>query len=98
MKIRLLLCTLALFLTAISHAQTLEGFGYRSLATGLSRPMLVVLADFATAPPLAHDRAYYEDFVFNEQRRPSVNGYFREVSNGRFAWARAGVIGPIAFT
>src|SRR5688500_15730289 len=98
MKTRLLVCTSAMLAVAALHGQTLEGFGYRALATGVTRPMLVVLANLATAPALAHDRAYYEDFVFNEQRRPSVNGYFREVSTGRFAWARAGVIGPINFT
>ncbi len=78
--------------------QTLQNFGFGALATGGAHPMLVVLADFATGDAFGHDGAYYDDFIFNAQRRPSVNGYFKEVSNGRFSWQRAGVIGPIPFT
>ncbi len=86
-----------LWLALPSSGQTVQTFGHGALATGASRPMLVVLADFATGQPFGHDRAYYDDFVFNAQRQPSVNGYFKEVSNARFTWQRAGVIGPIPF-
>jgi len=95
----LVLVSAAVFGLAYQGAgQTLQQFGLGYLATGGSRPMLVVLADFATGLPFGHDSAYYDDFIFNAQHQPSVNGYFKEVSNGRFTWQRAGVIGPIPFT
>jgi M6 family metalloprotease-like protein len=94
----IVLSAAGLWLVFPALGQTLQDFGHGALATGSSRPMLVVLADFATGQPFGHDPAYYDDFVFNAQRRPSVNGYFKEVSNGRFTWQRAGVIGPIPFT
>ena len=81
-----------------SSAQTLRDFGFGSMATGPTRRMLVVLADFATAPAFAHDQSFYEGLFFQTLQRPSVNGYFQEVSNDRFTWTRAGIIGPIAFS
>ena len=98
MKIGFLLGASSMLLASTLLGQSLQDFGYRTRATGSTRSLLVVLANFATALPLGHNLAYYDDFVFNAQRRPSVNGYFQEVSNGRFTWRRAGAIGPIQFT
>jgi len=98
MKTRFILYFAAMLLDPALRAQSLQDFGHGAWATGSTRSLLVVLANFATADPLGHDLAYFDDFVFNAQRRPSVNGYFQEVSNGRFTWRRAGAIGPINFT
>jgi M6 family metalloprotease-like protein len=76
------------------------------LALG-TRPLLLIVANFAgetnTAgftnssgqllpAPLPQDASYYDNLVFNQATNPSVNGYFAAMSNGRFTWARAGVV------
>lgn len=91
------------FLGTASGA-SLQDFGYQSmnvngkLAIG-QRPLLLIVANFAgetdsagNPEPMVHDAAYYDDLVFNLSRYPSVNGYFKAVSNGRFSWTRAGVV------
>lgn len=86
-------------------AQTLEDFGYGNMkvngraALG-NRPLVTILARFGGAPTLAHDKAYFDNLVYNWLTPPSVNGYFQQVSNGRFLWSRpgAGVLGPLDFT
>jgi M6 family metalloprotease-like protein len=83
-------------------AATLQDFGYSNMlingqpALG-TRPLLVILANFAGKTPLAHDSAYYDDLVFNPSRFPGLNGYFLAASNGRFSWSRGAVIGPLNF-
>lgn len=75
-----------------------------------SRPLLVIWirhADNTPATELDRRKQYYEDLIFGRpdpsrgyperlrQLEPSVNGYYQEVSNGKFGWRRAGFIGPI---
>jgi M6 family metalloprotease-like protein len=94
-----------------SGAVTLEDFGYNHMqfngrvqlngheARG-NRPLLVILVRFGGVA-LAHDNAYYDDFVFNFFNTNSVNGCYLENSNSRFFWSRAstgvypGMIGPL---
>src|SRR5436190_10993499 len=82
-------------------AATWQDFGYQNmkvngvLATG-SRPLLVILVNFAGYPQLADPPSYFADLIFNTSRFPSFNGYFQAVSNGRFSYANAGVIGPLS--
>jgi M6 family metalloprotease-like protein len=89
------LLLLALGLTHAAAAPSLEDCGYNNRkingheARG-GRPLLVILATFDTAPPLANDPAYYDNLVFNLFSTNSMNGYFLENSNGRFYWTRAG--------
>lgn len=93
---------LALGLAHATSAPVLEDFGYnqRKLhgqeARG-ARPMLVIVATFDTAPPLAHPLAYYDDMVFNFFNTNSINGYVLENSNARFFWTRANT-GLVALT
>lgn len=89
---------LSLFCTLPTWGQTLTDFGFGILATGSTRRMLVVLADFETAPAFAHTPQFYDGLIFNSQQQPSVNGYYNEVSNGRFLWTNAAIIGPIHFS
>ena len=81
---------------------TLQEFGYQRMTVNGqlprgSRALLVIIANFVGGNPLAHDVSYYDDFTFNLLRRPSVNSYFKEVSNERFVWSRGGVIGRRKF-
>ena len=92
-------------------AASLEDFGYGRLtvngtAARGARPLLVILTQFTSGAkvgavqPLAHDAAYYNQFVFNPLNLPrSVNGYYEENSHGRFYWTKAGagVYGPYTF-
>lgn len=42
---------------------------------------------------LYHSSGEYEPMVFNQGTQPhTLNGYFHEISNGRFAWTKAGVV------
>ena len=72
-------------------AATLADFGYQNMrihnqaATGV-RPLLVVLVTFANRPAFAHPPSYYQSLVFSASS-PSLYGYHREASHGRFAWS-----------
>jgi M6 family metalloprotease-like protein len=74
------------------------------------RPLLVIWirqADDTPAAELNRRKQYYEDLIFGgpdrnpgypEQVRSleeSVAGYYREMSGGKFAWKRAGFVGPL---
>ncbi|MDR7420145.1 MAG: hypothetical protein QN178_14680 [Armatimonadota bacterium] len=76
---------------------TLRDFGYEKMKTPPSVPLLVITAQYAGRPTLAHANETYDALVFNQLRPPSVNGYFIENSRGRFSWSRAGqgIIGPL---
>jgi M6 family metalloprotease-like protein len=88
------LVTLSLSMERL-FAATLADFGYRSLKANTSlslgtRPLLVVLANFAGGNPLTNTPAFYDSVLFTGTQ--NVNGYFFETSNGRFSWTRAGVV------
>jgi hypothetical protein len=102
------LASLALALTvfssclpAWSQSVTLTNFGYQNkkingkLALG-SRPLVVILVNFAGEPPLTNPPSFFADLIFNAARVPSFNGYFQAVSNGRFSFSNAGIIGPLS--
>ncbi|MDR7521062.1 MAG: hypothetical protein QN168_01220 [Armatimonadota bacterium] len=76
---------------------TLRDFGHEKMKPPSSVSLLVITAQYAGRPPLAHTNAFYDELVFNQLRPPSVNGYFLENSRGRFFWSRAGqgIIGPL---
>lgn len=72
-----------------ARGATWADFGYaRQLATN-SRPLLVVVADCEDAATNATSTAFYRDFFFGTNP-PSIQTYYGEVSNGRFAWDPAG--------
>ncbi|MBI5385940.1 MAG: hypothetical protein HZA90_14775 [Verrucomicrobia bacterium] len=83
-----------------ASAATLSDFGYRRMATdnevGVTRPMLVILANFPSPSPVfAHGTniAYYSNLVFEvSPGARTANGYFEEVSNGRFQWTPTRVL------
>ena len=84
-------------------AATLQDFGYQHMTVNGQlpighRPLLLVLVNFADGKTFTNSPSYYDDLVFNLFRVPSVNGYFSAISNGRFFWSRAGMIGPLALS
>src|SRR6266481_8323 len=87
---------LLLLLTGIHgvSAQSLEDFGYNRIQTTGSRPLLIILTEFAGYPALRENAAGYFDYLvfrtFAPASDPSVNAYYIENSNGRFFWERAG--------
>jgi M6 family metalloprotease-like protein len=82
-----------------------EAKGYRPLLVVLVSFDLPSIGGSTTAEPgpLAHDAGYYHQLIFNPfpdasvgTMGRSVNGYYMDVSCGRFQWSRAGdVIGPL---
>ena len=93
-------------LAGAARGQTpLEAFGYRSRAAPIVRSALIVLAEFDDAAPLPYRADEYRQLFFDlelespdlRRRRGhggTVNGAFREMSNGRFTWLGVGVVGP----
>ena len=87
-----------------SPGATLEDFGFERLhvsgqaAIG-SRPLLVIVGNFKTGVPLAHDNAYYRALFFGPGTT-NVADYFSSASNGKFTFSPAGsgVVGPISLT
>lgn len=75
-------------------AVTLADFGYENMATGTSRPMLVILANFATPVfPNGTNITYYSNRVFEvSTTKWTCNSYFKEVSNDRFQWTPTRVL------
>lgn len=73
---------------ARGHDPALFGYGSRA-ATG-TRPLLVVLLEFADVR-LSQSDDFYARMVFGPAE-PNLAGYFRALSQGRFAWQRAGVV------
>lgn len=81
---------------AAAAPPTLIDFGFSKMnVPRFHRPLLVILVEYDGSPALFHKPNVYDDLVFNPLRFPSVNGYFTEISNGRFSWSRAGGRGPI---
>ena len=88
--------------------KSLSDFGYDTMTVNKveargHRPLLMVLVEFDGGAPLAHSAAYYDELVFNPfvdlglgTLGRSVNGYYMNVTGGRFQWSRASdVIGPL---
>jgi hypothetical protein len=84
-------------------------FGWASAEVAGSRPLLVVWVRDGQALPAAETdkyRQYYEDVVFGTHgMRPrqednrlefALIDYFHEVSQGRFTFSRAGLVGPLS--
>lgn len=98
-----LFCGVILMLTGRqATAAGLQDFGFQNLKVNGKpalghRPLLVIVVDFAGANPLAHNAPWYDSFVFDvSPTTQSVNGYYSEISNGRFSWSRGATIGPLA--
>jgi hypothetical protein len=107
----ILALAVASLIAAASPAAALERgmFGWRAAEVSGSRPLLVILlheADGTTTEALANYRAAYQDIVFGHDAagvptdprghfERSAASYYREVSSGRFAWRRAGFVGPL---
>src|SRR5215470_1466396 len=85
-------------------------FGWRGGEVSGNRPLLVIwVREQDDVPPseLNKYRQYYQDVIFGHSagREPpsvarnrfelSIPGYWREVSGEKFAWTRAGLIGPL---
>jgi len=83
-------------------ASDVRDFGFQNLnVNGLlalgHRPLLLVVVEFSGASSLAHTAAWYDSFFFDlAPTRQTVNGYYMEISNGRFFWSRGATIGPLA--
>lgn len=77
-----------------ASASTLTNFGYANMATGSSRPMLVILANFASPSfPGGANITTYSNRVFEvSTTKWTANSYFKEVSNNRFQWEPAAVL------
>jgi M6 family metalloprotease-like protein len=94
-------------LIAGTPAAALErgAFGWRAdEATGM-RPLLVIWLrdpDGTAGSDSAGYARYLSEIVFGTEvsagirYEPSVAGYYREVSGGKFGWSRAGLVGPLA--
>jgi hypothetical protein len=80
-------------------------FGAHAAEVTGTRPLLVILIRDPDGLPDDEGRKYrnyYEDTVFGrstavppERFELSTAGYYREVSNGKFAWSRAGFVSPL---
>lgn len=93
------LCLLLAELSA--RGATLADFGYDRFDPPSSRFLLVLLANFTNhadhpfrfGTDYGAATNYYDNWVFNPTNQPdSLNGYFNEISNGRFTWRRGGTI------
>ncbi|MBI5385934.1 MAG: hypothetical protein HZA90_14745 [Verrucomicrobia bacterium] len=74
-------------------AATLTDFGYQAIRVDGdlnvgSRSLLVLLGNFSGRPAFYTNAAYYQSLVFSASA-PSLYGFFRESSNGRFFWSMA---------
>jgi M6 family metalloprotease-like protein len=104
-RLTLLVYLLTLMVVVVNAQPTLQDFGYQNLkingqlATG-HRPLLVMIATFDGQPTLAHSVGYFDSLIFPLFGTQSANGYFLEVSNGRFFWSRTplGIVGPVDFS
>jgi hypothetical protein len=99
------------FLAAASAAQTAHAlergeFGWRNEEVLGRRPLLLIWIhepDDTTPGELAKYQHYFADTVFGRnvpaaegmRYEPTVVGYYREVSSGRFTLSRAGMVGPL---
>ena len=87
---------------SLSTAVTITDFGYQrmhingELAIG-TRPLLVILCNFAGGNPSTTTVSNADWLIFNPANTQSLNGFFREISNGRFSWTNAGIVGPVTF-
>lgn len=77
-------------------------FGYKNMATGGLRPLLVVLLENPNEPFPKFGQSY-EKMVFGPlagqpSSLRSVFGYFAENGNGNFMFGRGGIVGPIPYT
>lgn len=99
---RHLLSLLCLSGALTASASTLTNFGYANMATGPSRPMLVILANFAS-PAFTNGASWpygvgadiinFSNRVFEvSTTKWTANSYFKEVSNNRFQWTPAAVL------
>lgn len=79
-----------------------QSYGQNQRQTGFAlRPLLVVLIQ-ARPQQMSAARfvrpggasAYFDQLVFGP-REPNIASYYREMSNGGFAWIKAAVIGPV---
>ena len=72
----------------LNQTDQLDSMGFR---LG-SKPLMVLLLEF---PDSSHNSAlthgYFEDLVFGAD--PSINGYYKEISYGKFSFTNAGVNG-----
>src|SRR6478609_6433138 len=85
----------------------LADFGHDTLKATGTRPLAIVLVDWAEHPPIeaTHSNEYYERLGFGDPARPfstsnpinpaSMTAYVRENSYGRFTFDRVAVFGPL---
>jgi M6 family metalloprotease-like protein len=81
---------------------TTFGYGHLAPARGAAvrRPVLVIELRDPARPAPPHDPAYYDQFLFGLDASwgRSINGYYSAVSDGRFTWAKAAILGPYPVT
>jgi M6 family metalloprotease-like protein len=85
-------------------------FGWRAKEAHGARPLLVIWMrqpDDTPANELARRKQYYEELLFGRpahgsypdalrRLEPTLVGYYRDVSGGKFSWRRAAFIGPLS--
>jgi hypothetical protein len=107
-----LLLVLSGLIAGVHGATALERgmFGWRSAEISGTRPLLVIWLrepDSLAPDELGKYRSYYQDVVFGRSGtgpsgaprghfERSVANYYREVSGGKFAWSKAGMVGPLS--
>jgi M6 family metalloprotease-like protein len=105
---RIGLAALALYAPG-AHALDAQSFGWRARDAVGTRPLLIIWvrqADDTPGSELARRRQYYEELLFGRlphgaypdavrQLEPTLVGYYRDQSGGKFTFRRAGFVGPL---
>jgi M6 family metalloprotease-like protein len=87
------LLLLALTGPALAQSPTLADFGHGRLLSRTTWPLLVVMVEFTDRTFPNNTTNWWDGFSFNVSNAPpGIAAYFSQVSLGRFAWTRGGVI------
>jgi M6 family metalloprotease-like protein len=105
-----LLAALLFAFAPAAQAIDARAFGYKRFEAIGTLPLLVIWIrqhDNTPQAELARRKQYYEETIFGRpdrfsgypeqfrQLEPSVADFYRDASGGRFAWRRAGFVGPL---
>jgi M6 family metalloprotease-like protein len=106
----LVVLALATVLVSTARALDVKSFGWNAKPATGTRPLLVIWVrppDDTPAGVLEARKRQYENLAFGQPRHagtypdrlrelePSIVDYYRDASGGKFAWSRAGFVGPL---